>query len=253
MASTAEARSAGIGFFAGGLIEAADAVVARARDRVGGYACLANVHVVVTARREPTVQAALAGAWTVFPDGAPVAWFEQLVGRRPTAERVPGPDLMPAVIDRGRAHALRHVLFGSTRAVLDRLELRLLHEFPEALIVRAVSPAPGEESSLESLAVIRAADADLVWVALGAPKQEVWMRRHAQELAPALLVGVGAAFDFGAGTKRRAPHCLQRLGLEWLHRLASEPRRLAPRYLRTNTAFAATAARELLAHRRDGR
>jgi N-acetylglucosaminyldiphosphoundecaprenol N-acetyl-beta-D-mannosaminyltransferase len=89
-----------------------------------------------------------------------------------------------------------------------------------------------------------------VWLSLGCPKQELWMLRYAQELAPALVAGVGAAFDFHAGTKPRAPAWVQRAGLEWLHRLLSEPRRLASRYARTNSEFLLLAGREFLRQRR---
>jgi len=155
---------------------------------------------------------------------------------------------MPRVIDLGRRHGLRHFLFGSTEETLARLEERLLVDYPGAKIVGRLSPpisAIAAEVGEEALTQISAARPHLVWCALGAPKQEQWMHANSTRLAPALVLGVGAAFDFLAETKHRAPRWMRRAGLEWLHRLISEPRRLSSRYLRTNTSFLLLAARML--------
>jgi N-acetylglucosaminyldiphosphoundecaprenol N-acetyl-beta-D-mannosaminyltransferase len=141
------------------------------------------------------------------------------------------------------AGGLRHFLFGSTPEVLERLRER----FGDA-IVGAVSPPFGNVGA-DAVEEIRATRPDVIWCALGAPKQELWMATHADALAPALLLGVGAAFDFVAGTKPRAPRWMQRTSLEWAHRLATEPRRLAGRYARTNTEFALRICLELTRRR----
>jgi N-acetylglucosaminyldiphosphoundecaprenol N-acetyl-beta-D-mannosaminyltransferase len=231
--------------FAGDLPAAARAVVARAASGKGGYAVLCNAHVLVTARHEAALREAIDGAWVVFPDGAPVAWLQRRSGAGQAA-RVPGPDLMPAVIALGREHGLRHYLFGSTNDVISRLKARMSASFPGAGIVGWQAPAPAEEDGAGVLRRIHAARPDIVWCALGAPKQELWMRRHACALKPALLVGVGAAFDFNSGTKQRAPRLLQAAGLEWLHRLGEEPRRLFGRYARTNSELVLRASWHLL-------
>lgn len=237
----------GVECFAGDLKSAARAVVARAAAGEGGYACLGNVHVLVTAKHSEPLSSALSRAWATFPDGAPVAWLERRLGAR-GAERIGGPDLMPLVFELGQAAGLRHFLYGSTPAVLDGLEHRLLMQYPGAEIVGSHSPPFGrvdpeaEESAVER---IKAASPDLLWCALGAPKQELWMARWAEALAPALLLGVGAAFDFHVGTKQRAPRWMRQAGLEWAHRLSKEPRRLVWRYLRTNSEFVVRAALEL--------
>jgi N-acetylglucosaminyldiphosphoundecaprenol N-acetyl-beta-D-mannosaminyltransferase len=151
---------------------------------------------------------------------------------------------MPEVIDLGRSDSLRHFLFGSTPDVLERLSERLLKAYPGADIVGRLSPPFGswtsnaEATLLEKISSTRP---DVVWCALGAPRQELWMRRIGSALAPAVLLGVGAAFDFLAGSKPRAPLWMQQVGLEWLHRLASEPRRLGARYFRTNTEYVVRA------------
>ena len=231
----------GVECFAGGLEAAADTVVARALSGEGGYACFANVHVVVSARRDPSLRAALDSAWAVFADGAPIAWAQRRSGV--CADRVAGPDLMQAVLDRGRDAGLRHFLFGSTPDVISCLEASLRDSFGGLQIVGCHAPPADEENSVEALEAIADARPHVVWTALGAPKQEIWAARHAAALASSLVVGVGAAFDFHAGRKRRAPHWMQRAGLEWLHRLAFEPRRLGWRYLSTNTLFALAVLR----------
>ena len=232
-------------FFSGDPETAARAVVERAERKDGGYACLANVHVVVMASRDGLVDGALADAWAVFPDGWPVAWLQRRIGRT-GASRVAGPDLMPLVIELGQDRGLRHFLFGSTEDVVSRLRNELQRRLPGADIVGALAPPVGVDLwAPEVKASVRAARPDIVWCALGAPKQELWMRSHHRELAPALLLGVGAAFDFIAGAKPRAPLAVQRLGLEWLHRLLSEPRRLWRRYLETNLVFVLVATRAI--------
>jgi N-acetylglucosaminyldiphosphoundecaprenol N-acetyl-beta-D-mannosaminyltransferase len=231
----------GVDCFAGSLESAADAVVARALSGRGGFACLGNVHVLVTASGDPAVRSALEDAWVVFPDGFPVAWMQRRSGA--SASRIAGPDLMPAVFELGQAVRLRHFLFGSTDDVLAALETGLAICFPTAQIVGRLAPAQDHEDSSEALEFISCTCPQVVWVALGAPKQELWAARHAAALSPAVVVGVGAAFDFLAGSKRRAPAWMQRSGLEWLHRLATEPRRLGWRYVSTNSRFALSVLR----------
>lgn len=218
------------------LTEAAELVVERACSGEGGYACLLNAHLTVLGRRDAAVAEALERAWATFADGAPVAWLQRRGGSSEAA-RVAGADLMAAVVDRGRARGLRHVLFGGSERTLRALEARLRDRFSGVEIVGALAPPVGsvEELGREALLkAIRSAEPHLVWVGLGAPKQELWLSRHAASLAPAVALGVGAAFDFLAETKPRAPRWMQRTWLEWLHRLAHEPRRLAWRYARTN-------------------
>jgi len=231
----------GFRFYAGSLEGAARTVILRALSGEGGYACLTGVHGITTARRDPDHHRALSGAWLNFPDGMPVAW-RQRVGGVPGAERVGGPDLMPKVVDLGQPYGLRHFLMGSTEEVLDRLNRTLLGRFPAAQVVGTLSPPFRGMSADEAAAMSRtiaAARPHVVWVGLGAPKQDLWMHRHGVSLAPALCLGVGAAFDFIAGTKTRAPAWMRRSGMEWMYRVAQEPRRLAPRYLQSNSRFIA--------------
>ena len=242
----------GTPIFVGDLASGASWVVDRARVRAGGYVCLCNVHLFVVARHDDNVRRALAGAALAFPDGWPIAWLQRRLGHR-SAMRVAGPDLMARAIDDGRGFGLRHFLLGSTEDVLRRLEQNLAGRFPGAEIAGRLSLPffePGDFGGTEAaIAEVRQAAPHVVWLSLGCPKQELWMLRYGQELAPALVAGVGAAFDFHAETKRRAPAWVQRAGLEWLHRLLSEPRRLGSRYARTNSEFLLLASRELLRRR----
>ena len=212
----------------------------RVRARRGGYACFCNVHVVVSALHDDALRDSLDAAWARFADGAPVAWMQRRLGER-GAQRVAGPDLMPRIFALGVPFGLRHYLVGSTDDVLDRIRAR----FPQVVFAGSAAPAIADAGG-ELCAKISAAQPEIVWCAFGAPKQEIWMRKHAPFLAPAVLLGVGAAFDFAAGAKPRAPVRMQALGLEWLHRLASEPRRLTGRYVRTNSEFVVRAARDLV-------
>lgn len=239
VAPLAVESGAGASFFLGDIDGACEQILARVRARSGGYVCQANVHLVVTAWHDPSLQSALENAWMVCPDGAPVAWMLRKA-RSCEAKRIAGADLMTRLFEVGQRDSLNHFLFGSTPRVVRQLQNSLKARYPEAVIVGWYSPGALSTlpvSSPDAIDVIRRAKPDVVWCGLGAPKQELWMHRHADVLAPAVLVGVGAAFDFEAGTKGRAPKWMQHAGLEWLHRLASEPRRLARRYVRTNSEF----------------
>jgi N-acetylglucosaminyldiphosphoundecaprenol N-acetyl-beta-D-mannosaminyltransferase len=238
----------GVRPFVGDLPAATTTVVEHALSGKGGHVCLLNVHLLVMAKHDQRVVDALGKAALVLADGSPVAWLQRRLGAA-SARRVPGPDLMPLVMDAGRAHGLRHFLYGSTDDVLESLRARLETEFPGVEIVGTHSPPFGPRTPDEELAdvkMIGAAAPHVVWCALGAPKQELWSVRNAPGLAPAVVVGIGAAFEFIAGTKARAPESWQRLGIEWLHRLVTEPRRLAWRYVRTNPEFALVALRQWL-------
>lgn len=208
-------------------------------------AVFANVHVVETARRDPQLSRAVTDASFVFPDGAPVAWAARILSGSP-AERICGSDIFDQLCRRSERTPYRHFFFGSTRDVLDGLVERVSGEYPGLRICGTFSPPFGDDwlMSDESVDRINAAAPDVVWVGLGAPKQEIWMASARDAVDAPLLLGVGAVFDFVSGYKRRAPEWMQRTGLEWLFRLAQEPRRLVRRYALTNTAFLLGVARE---------
>lgn len=204
-----------------------------------------NVHSVMVARRDQELRRALDSAEIATPDGMPLVWSIRHRGV-PAQERVYGPDLMRYAL--ANAPDLRHFLYGSSTSTLDRLRMRISHDYPQVVIAGAMSPpfeALSEDDLKKHAAVIRESRADVVWVGLGMPKQELWMNRVADQLPGVTLIGVGAAFDFLAGTVRQAPEWMQRHGLEWAFRLAQEPRRLWRRYLFNNPIFVALSLRQL--------
>jgi N-acetylglucosaminyldiphosphoundecaprenol N-acetyl-beta-D-mannosaminyltransferase len=244
----------GIEFYAGRFDDAAAMVLERALAGWGGYATLTSVHGVVEAQHNPALLEALGEAWRNFPDGVPVTWAEHhIAGVR--SERVCGIDLLPAVVERGQALGVRHYLYGSSPAVLEPLRARLEALAPESRIVGAAAPPFGpvhQVDASEELERIRQVRPHIVWVGLGAPKQELWMHRNADRLKPALVVGVGAAFDIVSGAQPRAPLWMQHHGLEWLYRLSREPRRLIGRYGRANSEFLARFAIQVASERIGG-
>jgi N-acetylglucosaminyldiphosphoundecaprenol N-acetyl-beta-D-mannosaminyltransferase len=211
-----------------------------------GFVCLVNVHVVETARKSPELREALRDSGLNLPDGAPVAWLAgRKMGRR--IGRVTGSDFFAAVCGGTRR---RHFFLGSTEPTLVNLIEAVETCYPRAEICGAHSPPfrtlSGKDSA-DIAARVNESSPDIVWVGLGAPRQEVWMLRNRDRIDAPVLAGVGAVFDFASGVKRRAPDWVQRSGLEWVHRLASEPRRLSGRYLSTNSSFLTRAAGEELA------
>lgn len=229
---------------------AQDRVMAWGHARESRFVVLANVHVTVTASREPAFGAVVAAADMATPDGAPVAWMLGKLGKQPQ-ERVSGPDLTWALLGRCEREALPVYFFGSSRETLSLLAERITATFPKLKVAGFEAPpfrpiTPQEDK--ESIERINASGAGLVFVGLGCPKQEHWMLAHRGQVN-AVMLGVGAAFDFHAGTVSRAPEWMRSNGLEWLHRLASEPRRLWRRYFVTNTLFILGAAWQLGARR----
>lgn len=207
-----------------------------------------NVHSVMTARRQPEVATALRSAHVTAPDGMPVAWGLRASGH-PDQPRVPGPTFMETALRHGVDAGWSHFFYGSTDETLAELVEAAHRLAPGINIVGSFAPPfrPASEEDLKAdTARIRATGADLVWVGLGMPKQEIWMSRAAAHLPGTALLGVGAAFDFVAGTTARAPGWMQSAGLEWLHRFAQQPGRLWRRYLINNPAFLALLAVSVL-------
>ena len=218
------------------------------RRRIHVHFC--TVHSLVEAVDDPVLSAAFAAPDSLaLPDGVPVAWVGRAQGQK--VQRVCGPDVMPALLDRSRATGARHYFYGGAPGVAERLAERMRAAYPGLTVVGSHSPPFRPQSAEEDAAdaaMINAARPDYVWVGLGAPKQDLWAARMRSFLDAAVVLAVGAAFDFHSGGLRRAPAWMQRFGLEWLYRLAAEPRRLARRYFLTNTRFLI-----LLARSRSGR
>lgn len=208
----------------------------RVRTGEGGYVCFTNAHTSVLGRRDPAFRSITNGSYLSVADGTPVFWLGRLKGSK--IGHAPGPDFFLSTLERFPRR--RHFLYGSTPQTLDLLQAHLRAKVPGLNIVGTLSPPfrpLSAEDKAQHYAQILAASADFVWVGLGAPKQEQWMAEAAPHLRPSVLFGVGAAFDFHAGTIPRASAFMRSLGLEWLSRLLQEPRRLWRRYLVTNTLF----------------
>jgi N-acetylglucosaminyldiphosphoundecaprenol N-acetyl-beta-D-mannosaminyltransferase len=231
-------------------VEVMDQLVAT-RER--GYVCVAPVHALMEARNDPEMRAALRGSTLVVPDGMPVVWAANLLGENLT-DRVYGPELMVRFNDVCAERGHRVWLYGGRdQGTLAQLALIMRRRHPGIQIVGGYSPpfrslTPYEENSLA--AQINEATPDVVWVGIGVPKQEKWMARMRDRLEVPVMCGVGAAFDFHTGRVSMAPRWMQQRGLEWIYRLAQEPRRLLPRYLYTNPRFVLAFARYYVAERR---
>jgi N-acetylglucosaminyldiphosphoundecaprenol N-acetyl-beta-D-mannosaminyltransferase len=240
------------------MAHAVERVAAWIRDRDPSYVTVTGVHGVMESQRDPDLLAIHNRAGLVTPDGMPLVWCCHRAGLD-DVERVYGPDLMLAVLERGIAEGWRSFFYGGAPGVADQLADALVARFPGLQVAGTFSPPFAPMSERDDAAVVAQIDAtspDLVWVGLSTPKQERWMAAHVGRLRAPVLLGVGAAFDFHAGTVRQAPRWIQRSGLEWAYRLAREPRRLWRRYLRNNPAFVARIVRrpprELLPGAGDG-
>jgi N-acetylglucosaminyldiphosphoundecaprenol N-acetyl-beta-D-mannosaminyltransferase len=225
---------------------------AMAAEREQGYVCVCNVHTVMASHEDAELRAALVSSSLNVPDGQPLVWALNALGHSLT-DRVYGPELMARACARAASNGLRFYLYGGrNQGALVQLALNLRRRYPGIKIVGGYSPPHRPLTGEEQAAVvseINQADADVVWVGIGVPKQEKWMAALRPLLDAPVLIGVGAAFDFHAGLVPQAPPWLQRVGLEWAYRLAHEPRRLWRRYLRYNPRFVAAFARQLAEHR----
>ena len=204
----------------------------------GHYICVSNVHTTVTAYRDPEYRRVQNGAAMNIPDGKPLSIVQYLRGEK-EAGRVPGPDLMPELFALSEEKGYRHYFYGSTQETLDALRKKLTERYPKMNIVGMYSPPfrpMTEEEDREAVERINAAEPDFIWVGLGAPKQEKWMAAHDGRVC-GIMLGVGAGFDFHAGTVKRAPMWMQEICMEWLYRIGQDPKRLLVRYLDTNFSF----------------
>ena len=218
-----------------------------AKRRESRYVCLCNVHSVVTASLEPEFRDVINHADLATPDGMPVAWALSQLGF-PRQPRINGPDLMWRLCEYSTRSGIKLFFYGSSPQTLALLETKLNTSFANIHVVGMLSPPYRALSAEENTAMVKqinASGAELVFVGLGCPKQEIWMAAQRGKIN-AVMLGVGAAFDYHAGTLRRAPHWMQRSGLEWLYRFGQEPRRLWRRYLVTNTIFVIGMVRQLL-------
>ena len=214
----------------------------------GGAVFTPNVDHIMIAHENERMRVAYSQADLSLADGVPVLWAARILGK-PLPAKISGSDLVLPLMERAEREGWRVYILGGAPGVGALAAKRLVERFPRIVIAGTGAPLIDmegpPESRVEVLEGIRAAKAHLVLVALGAPKQELWMTEAAGELRPAVLLGVGAAVDFIAGTARRAPHWMSASGLEWLFRLAQEPRRMWKRYLLRDPEFFVIVLRDL--------
>ncbi len=216
-------------------IPAAVAVIEGWIDRCEpNYVCVTPAHAVMDCYNQPQLKDIFNASGLTTPDGMSIVWILRLRGYK-NVSRVYGPDLMLAVCRRSAERGgYRHFLYGGAPGVAEKLAEELLSRFPGLTIAGTYAPPfrpLTAEEDQEITALINASQPDIVWVGISSPKQELWMAEHLGRISAPVLIGVGAAFDFLSGVKPQAPRWVQRSGLEWLFRLATEPRRLWRRYI----------------------
>ncbi len=229
--------------------EALDYVIALGREGLGGYVVTPNVDHIVLAEKDEGLRLAYADAALSLADGMPLIWMARLL-RLPIPEKVSGSDIMLPLIERAAADGLRVYFLGGAPGVAEAASATLLTKYPTLQICGHDAPPLGFEKEPEVLQKVldkaKAAKPHLIFVALGCPKQELFMRMAWRELAPAVLLGIGASLDFIAGVQTRAPAWMSRVGLEWTYRMMKDPKRLAHRYLVRDRAIAGIFLRQLL-------
>jgi N-acetylglucosaminyldiphosphoundecaprenol N-acetyl-beta-D-mannosaminyltransferase len=242
----------GVGVHAIRMADALDCLACWIENRVKAQAVVCPVYTVMLGREDPELGRIIAAAGLVTPDGMPLVFVGRLMGYR-NIERVYGPDLMQAFCERASRMGYRSFLYGGAPGVADQLAASLTGRYPGLRIVGTYSPPFRDltpDETVEVRGLINAAEPDVVWVGLGTPKQDKWIADNQEQINAPVMIGVGAAFDFLGNRVRQAPRWIQRSGMEWLFRLAMEPRRLWRRYLIYNPLFVAGILMQLLGLRR---
>jgi N-acetylglucosaminyldiphosphoundecaprenol N-acetyl-beta-D-mannosaminyltransferase len=204
-----------------------------------GYICFSNVHTVVTGKTDERFGRVTNQATMALPDGMPLVWLARLRGCKEVG-KCSGPDVMTELLKLSVKKGYTNFFYGSTDDNLQILQKKLSEDFPGLKIAGAYAPPFRALTAQEDQAIIKminAVNPDIIWVGLGAPKQEIWMYEHVKQIKSSVMLGVGAAFNFHAGTVKRAPRWMQNIGLEWFFRLTKEPSKLWKRYLVTNSLF----------------
>jgi N-acetylglucosaminyldiphosphoundecaprenol N-acetyl-beta-D-mannosaminyltransferase len=240
-------RVAGVDFNLISAQQCMSVIVDWAQQGLSGAISLVNPHSILLGRRDPQMRNALERSALVLPDGIGVVVGARMLGY-PNTGRTSGPELMLYICDEGRKHQLRHYFYGGQPGVAEELANRLAARFPRLQVAGTYTPpfrTMTAEEDREALDRINASGADIVWVGLGAPKQEKWIAEHLGRLRVPALIGVGAAFDFHSGNIPWCPAPIRKMGLEWAYRLAKEPRRLWRRNL-DSFLFLAMVSSQLL-------
>jgi N-acetylglucosaminyldiphosphoundecaprenol N-acetyl-beta-D-mannosaminyltransferase len=205
-----------------------------------------NLNILRLAHEQPLYAEALKSAELIFADGMPIVWLSRLWGRmtasiHPLPERLPGCDIVYDLCRRSHEKGYRIFMLGAAPGVAEKAKSRLEQTFPNIQIVGTYAPSPQElfqpDLNEAILARINRSSADILFVALGAPKQELWLYRNYERINPTILIPCGASIDFIAGVQKKAPRWLGRLGFEWLFRLICNPTRLFKRYILQDLPF----------------
>ena len=209
----------------------------------GKYICVSNVHTTIMAHDNPAYRNVQNSAAIALPDGKPLSVVSRIRGYT-EAERVTGPDLMGELF--ARENGLKHFFYGDKEETLQILQQKLKEKYPDIQIAGMISPPFRSLSQEEEKAYIQQINdsgADIIWIGLGAPKQENWMYEH-QGMFQGVMIGVGAGFSYHAGLIKRAPEWMQKMSLEWFYRLMQDPVRLFKRYFTTNLKFILLEAKD---------
>lgn len=216
-------------------------------DDSGKYICVSNVHMCIETYISSEFAAVVNQADLVVPDGRPIYWAQRLLGFS-EGEQIRGMDLTLELCQYAAEQGLKVGFYGGSLTAVSAMKRRLLNQYPGLNIVIAESPPFRPLSEMEkkqAIEAINSSEVDILFVGLGCPKQEKWMAEHKDKFS-CVMLGVGAVFDFLAGSKKHAPIWMQQAGLEWFYRLLDEPRRLWRRYLYTNPKFVFLFIRQLL-------
>lgn len=218
--------------------QAIETIAGWAKNLESRYVCAANAHMTIEARDNIDFMELLNNADMVIPDGMPLVWVLRTLGYR-TVRRLRGPDLMLSLCKHASVIDLPVALYGGREGDSGKLVSRLSEMFPGLRISCVISPpfrSITSEENQEYTQRLNESQAGIIFVGIGCPKQEYWMASHKGDIQ-AVMIGVGAAFDFISGTKSEAPMWMRKIGMEWFYRLISEPRRLWRRYIYTNSRF----------------
>ncbi len=217
-----------------------------------GYICVTDVHGIIEAKSDAAFRSILNGSFMTTPDGMPLVWVGRMQGHK-AMRRVYGPDYMLEMCRFSVQRGYRHFLYGGKAGVAEHLGAELTRRFPGLQVVGTYTPPfrpLNSKEEAELAAMVAETKPDVFWVGLGSPKQERFMAQYCGKLDARLMVGVGAAFDIHTGGVKEAPLWIKRIGLQWLHRLIQEPRRLWRRYLNCVPNFIWNIGLQLLGMRK---
>lgn len=231
------------------VLQIVDSWISSKERKSAKYICVTNVNSVVAAQKDPYLKQITNQSDISVCDGMPLFWLSKIKGFK-AKDRVAGTTLMEKTLEFSQEKGYSSYFYGSTEHELKRLLLKTKEKYPRLKIAGSYSPpfkplTPEEKKGV--IENINNSDADFVWVGLGYPKQEIWMYEFKDHLKASVLIGVGAAFDFFSGKKKRAPFWMRKLGLEWIFRFLCEPKRLWRRYIINNTLFIILLMKERMA------